>query len=359
MEKIIVKKYLWPSLNDEMMNDQFGFRPTGSTACALIYMLHTIYSMFENGNEYVRCILVDYSKTFDVIDHATLLTELGCLGLHASIFRWICNFLTGRTQAVKAMGLVTEFLAITRSIVQGSGLGPMLYIALARKLKALSKQNAMSKYADDTSLLAPQHTDVSIEQEFAHVVDWSTANKLTINKNKTQEIIFYRSNRMANKHDIPLIPGIARVVEVRLLGVILTSSLSWSCQVDSILVAASQRLYLLNQLRHMSLDIVGLSNVFRSLVVSKMLYALPAISGSLNQSDINRLDALLRKAKRWGLTDMTETFGDLSDNADERLFRSLQFNSEHCLAQLLPALNRKDRYTLRHKTKYDIPLIKK
>ena len=122
-----------------------------------------------------------------------------------------------------------------------------------------------------------------------------------------------RSNRMANKHDIPLIPGIARVFEVRLLGVILTSSLSWSCQVDSILVAASQRLYLLNQLRHMSLDIVGLSNVFRSLVVSKMLYALPAISGSLNQSDINRLDALLRKAKRWGLTDMTETFGDLSD----------------------------------------------
>ena len=163
------------------------------------------------------------------------------------------------------------------------------------------------------------------------------------------------SNNNSKTVDIPLIPGIARVVEVRLLGVILTSSLSWSCQVDSILVAASQRLYLLNQLRHISLDIVGLSNVFRSLVVSKMLYALPAIwpiSGSLNQSDINRLDALLRKAKRWGLTDMTETFGDLSDNADERLFRSLQFNSEHCLAQLLPALNRKDRYTLRHITKF-------
>ena len=132
------------------------------------------------------------------------------------------------------------------------------------------------------------------------MVDWSTKKKLTMNKNKTK-------------------------VEVRLLGFILSSSLSWSYQVDSILVAASQGLYLLNQLRHMSLDIVGLSNVFRSLVVSKMLYALPAISGSLNQSDKTRLDALLRKAKRWGLTDMTETFGDPSDNADEHLFRSLQF----------------------------------
>ena len=152
------------------------------------------------------------------------MTELGCLGLHASIFKWICNFCTGRTQAVKAMGLVTAFLAITRSIVQGSGLGPMLYIALARKLKALSKKKALSQYADDTSLLAPQHTDCPIEQEFDHVVEWSTKNKLTINKNKTQEILFYRSNRMAGKHDIPLIPGIARVAEVKLLGVILFST---------------------------------------------------------------------------------------------------------------------------------------
>ena len=87
VERIIVQKYLWPSLNDDMMNDQFGFRPTGSTTCALIYMLHKIYSMFENGNEYVRCILIDYCKAFDVIDHAILLTELGCLGLHASIFK--------------------------------------------------------------------------------------------------------------------------------------------------------------------------------------------------------------------------------------------------------------------------------
>ena len=108
----------------------------------------------------------------------------------------------------------------------------------------------------------------------------------------------------------------------------------------------------------MSLGGDGLSNIFAALVVSRMLYALPAISGSLNQLDINRLDAILRKAKRWGLTNMTETYADLPDNADARLFRSMMHNPDHCLAQLLPNLNKKDRYTLRHNTKYDIPLIK-
>ena len=119
------------------------------------------------------------------------------------------------------------------------------------------------------------------------------------------------------------------------------------------------KIYLLNQLRQtMSLDIVGLSTISRCLVVSEILYARPAISGSLNQYYITHLDALLRKAKRWGLTEMAKTFGDLSDNADDKLFRSLPPNSEPCLAQLLPALNRKDRRTLRHETKNDIPLIK-
>ena len=27
-------------------------------------MLYTIFSMFENGNQYVICILMDYSKAF-------------------------------------------------------------------------------------------------------------------------------------------------------------------------------------------------------------------------------------------------------------------------------------------------------
>ena len=109
----------------------------------------------------------------------------------------------------------------------------------------------------------------------------------------------------------------------------------------------------------MLLDIVGLSNIFRALVVSKMLYAPPAISGSLNQSDMNRLDAILRKAKRLGLTNMTEIFDDLSDNANAKLFRSLQLNSEHCLAQLLPDLNKKERYTSRHKKQIWHPSDKK
>ena len=115
-------------MDDEQMNDQFAFRPTGRTTAALSTVMHTIYSMFDQGNDYVRCVLIDYSKAFDVINHEILLNEMGTLGLHDSIFKWIANFLTGRTQALKMGAIISAFLEITRSIVQDSGLRPYLYI---------------------------------------------------------------------------------------------------------------------------------------------------------------------------------------------------------------------------------------
>ena len=137
--------------------------------------------------------------------------------------------------------------------MQGSVLGPTLFIALARKLKTLPTKNKIPKYADDVTLLNTQHTDSSAEDKFRHIVDWSSENKLVNNVKRTKEIIVWRSSKCANKYVIPEIPGIERVDKAKLLGVILISLLSWSAHVDFLLSIATQPLYLLNQLKHMSL----------------------------------------------------------------------------------------------------------
>ena len=216
-------------MNNEQMSDQFAFKPTGSTTAAIIELLHIVLSMLDQGNDYVRCILIDYSKAFDVVNHEILLQELSNLGLTSSIFNWIADFLTGRSQAVKLGDIISAFLFITRSIVQGSGLGPYLFILLARKLKTLSLINRLVKYADDMTLIVPQKTDCSIETEFRNIIDWSCLNKQNINTAKTKEIIFWRSGYSSRSHpDVPAIPLIERVHQVRLLGVILTSNLSFT-----------------------------------------------------------------------------------------------------------------------------------
>jgi hypothetical protein len=43
---------------------------------------------------------------------------------------------------------------------------------------------SLFKYADDTTLIIPQNTDVYLEDEFKHAVQWSVQNKLIINLTK-------------------------------------------------------------------------------------------------------------------------------------------------------------------------------
>ena len=40
--------------------------------------------------------------------------------------------------------------------------------------------NNLFKYADDTTLLVPEHSAVDIVTEFHHIQAWATANKLCI-----------------------------------------------------------------------------------------------------------------------------------------------------------------------------------
>ena len=237
------------------MVDQFAFEPTGITTAALVELLHLVHTMFDQGNDYVRCILIDFSKAFDVVNHEILLKELRILGMNNSTFNWIADFLTGRSQAVKLGDIVSAFLMITRSIVQGSGLGPYLFILLARKLRALSLINRLVKYADDMTLVVPQHTDCLIDEELANIVNWAEINKQKIKTNKTKEIIFWKTGKPSKAINIPLIPQIERVQQVRLLGVLLSSNLSFTPHIEYILAISTQRFYLLNQLKKMSLSL--------------------------------------------------------------------------------------------------------
>ena len=59
-------------------------------------------------------------------------------------------------------------------------------------LHTLSRSNIMFKYADDTNLLVPAYSDVSLLSEFEHVKQWAADNKMIINISKTKELVFQR-----------------------------------------------------------------------------------------------------------------------------------------------------------------------
>ena len=54
--------------------------------------------------------------------------------------------------------------------------------------------NQVFKYADDTTLLVPENSDVDLAVEFKHIKDWASRNRLKINTDKTKEIVLRQLN---------------------------------------------------------------------------------------------------------------------------------------------------------------------
>ena len=80
---------------------------------------------------------------------------------------------------------MSEARPINRGTIQGSGIGPTDFIVMASDLRALSRTvNKLFKYADDTTMLVPEHTDVSLEYEFRELKQWSENNKMILNLQK-------------------------------------------------------------------------------------------------------------------------------------------------------------------------------
>jgi hypothetical protein len=86
-----------------------------------------------------------------------------------NVIKRIASFISGRTHAVSSDRKPTCWLPIMQSIVKGSGVGPFLYISFASDIKLLSQQNQLCKYADNTTLIIPQHTNFIVEEEINHV----------------------------------------------------------------------------------------------------------------------------------------------------------------------------------------------
>ena len=260
------------------------------------------------------------------------MNKLAKLDLSPNIKKWIISFLSERSQVTKIGSVISGSCNINKGVVQGSGIGPTLYTIMAHDLRTISTLNLIFKYADDTNLLVPEHTDVELAREFDNVCQWAHSNKMILNRSKTKELVFHRPNPRTFLKPKPL-DQIDQVNEAKLLGVIIKDSLKFDSHVKFIMSQCSQRTYLLKQLRDQGF--ASITIIFRAIIVSRLLYALPVWGGFLSQDCINQIDAFLRRSFRYKLCDMQFLFIALLDDSDHSLFKKM-CQAEHCVFHLLP-----------------------
>ncbi len=350
-------------------NAQFGAIKNSSTVHALVDMLHDWAGATDSRDTMVRALLLDYRKAFDLIDHHILMSKLGQFGLPDFIVSWVAAFLHGRQQRVRVGEHLSAWLPVHGGVPQGTRVGPIVFLFMINDL--LEDQRRV-KFVDDTVTWECCHVSGrdSRLQVIANDADsWSDRNGMQLNVDKTKEMIVSFSRKHPSEGIPPLTIGgaeIERITSAKVLGVVVSSNLSWQAHIDYICPNASRRLYFLSMLRRAGASRKDLLTFYKATVRSAVEYACVVWHTGLTGEQADRLESVQRRALN--IIEPGSTYEQaLADTGlealharRERLARSFYHkvqDPEHKLHHLLPGPRQSVYYT-RQPRKYTEPRLK-
>ena len=117
-------------------------------------MIETIRKTREKHGMFAA-VMTDLSKAFDCISRELLIVKLNAYGFDETSLKVIISYLKNRKQATKVGASFSELLNIIYGVLQGSILGPLLFIINICDLFIVNKDVNFSSYADDTTPFIP------------------------------------------------------------------------------------------------------------------------------------------------------------------------------------------------------------
>ena len=203
--------------NDLLPRYQSAYRKRHSTKTAMMRVWSDVL-MAADRRQVTLLGLLDLSAAFDCVDHDILLQRLQFgLGLSDVVLGWIQSFMTNRTQQVTFKGQLSSKQSVLFGVLQGSVLGPLLYLLYTAELEQLILRRGLHihQYADDSQVyISVPVSDVQVAvHSFVvcvhHLNEWMRASRLRLNPTKTQVMWLGSGHQLkhVNISDIDQCPG--------------------------------------------------------------------------------------------------------------------------------------------------------
>ncbi len=300
-ERLVMQK-IKTSLPNTLDPLQFAYRPNRSTDDAISSTLHLVLTHLENKDSYVRMLFIDFSSAFNTIIPQQLINKLNLLGLNNFLCNWILDFLTGRPQSVRVGHNTSSTTTLSTGAPQGCVLSPLLFMLLTHDCTAKFSSNHIIKFADDTTVvgLISNNDEMHYREEVAQLAEWCGANNLSLNVEKTKEVVLDFRRRNSIDHPPLTIDSstVERVSSTKFLGVHITEDLTWSTNTMSLSKKAQQCLHFLRWLKRASLPPPILTTFYRGTIESVLTSCITVWYGNCSAADRKTLQRTVNTAAK-------------------------------------------------------------
>ena len=311
-------------LNNLLYENQYGFLRGRSTVHNITKLTAKI-SKDLNEKKFVIGVFLDLKKAFDTVSHEILLLKLKKLGISGTPLAWFTSYLAGRSQYTEINGTKSIEQPIDISVLQGSILGPILFLCFINDLH-LATWLLTLLFADDTAVV-DSDTDLPtlisrVNIEIQKIANWFRTNKMAVNVNKTKYILFrprgqkipvdldengvlYNSNEIGQPVDPNKIFKLGRIFNehpdpnertYKFLGIYLDEFLSFDTHCNKICNKLAKSNFIISRVKNI-LPLKSLKTLYFALVHPHLLYCLPIFS-STTQKNIKRISKMQKKAVR-------------------------------------------------------------
>ena len=270
--------------------------------------------------KYAIGIFLDLKKAFDVCSHSILLRKLRKLGINGIAHKWFTSYLNNRKQRVDISGNLSSSKALDISVLQGSILGPILFLCYINDLH-LCTSLFTSMFADDTACAASDQNLPNLIQnannELKKIASWFRANKMAVNIGKTKFIIFHNKGKEINLNGLNIIyddnelndndPQLITPLEryhdnhikpecraYKLLGVYLDEHLSFNFHTNYLCNKLTRSLFCIRRAKNL-LTPTALKTLYFAFIQSHLNYC-PIILSSMSLQNFNRINLMQKKS---------------------------------------------------------------
>ena len=341
---------------------QYAYRKCLGTCDALLDVCCSCQCALDAGSESI-VLSIDFSAAFDRVSHVGLLHKLRAAGVGGSLLGVIRNFLSGRTQSVIVDGVRSAAVQVVSGVPQGSVLGPLLFSLYTGDL-SVDLANILVGYADDSTLVAhvPRPSDrvdvvASLNRDLESIGAWCDRWGMEVNPGKTKALIISRSRTI-----YPVFPGLVLngvpvdvVPEMKLLGIILDSKLTFESQIRAIVASTSSRLGILRKVSSLYSDSEVVTRSFWSYVLPLLEYCSPVWLSAAG-CHLSLLDRIVRRAVTLSEGKVNCDLVHRRQVASLCVFFKIFNNIEHPVRLHFPPISVPTRFTRRTAVMHDFVL---